>query len=200
MQAWDQWQPRIQNGNKAVLTTFGLGAVQGAPEAQGVSGSLTATFWELIRVPFLHAELIWGIVPLYFGWVVNELTSSKANFSTAVQTGFVLLWAGAQWVWQSTTSGGPKVAAGVWIPVNWGVTGVVLILGALALWSGLRRRYPKGMRFLGHTRFAGYFMIAVFPVQAGHLAWSWQRVAAIVVFALPVWMLVHLALWPLRRR
>jgi hypothetical protein len=43
-------------------------------------------------------------------------------------------------------------------------------------------------------------MIAVFPIQAGHLAWSWPRVAAIVVFALPVWMLVHLVLWPLRRK
>lgn len=180
-----------------LFNTFGLGAKERCPEAEQVTGSLTGTFWELIRVPFLHTDLVWGIVPLYFGWVVSELTSSKANFSTAIQTGFALLWAGAQWVWQSSS---PKVAEGGWIPVNWGVTGVVLLLGALALWSGLRRKYPKGMRFLGHTRFAGYFMIAVFPVQAGHLAWSWQRVAAIVVFALPVWMLVNFALWPLRRK
>ena len=185
---------------RCLLATFGLGARTRCPEADRVTGSLTGTFWELIRVPFLHADLIWGVVPLYFGWVVSELTSSKASFSTAIQTGFALLWAGAQWVWQSTLARGPKVAEGGWIPVNWGVTAVVLLLGALALWSGLRRKYPQGMRFLGQSRFAGYFMIAVFPIQAGHLAWSWPRVAAIVVFALPVWMLVHLVLWPLRRK
>jgi len=92
----------------------------------------------------------------------------------------------------------PEQAA--FLPVNMGVTAVVLILGALALGSGLRRRYPRGMRFLGHSRFAGYFMIALFPVQSGYLNWTWQRVAAIVVFAIPVWLLVHLSVMPWRRK
>ena len=58
-----------------------------------------ATFCQLITTPFEHAALIWGIVPLYFGLLLNELTSSKANYRTALQTGFSLLWAGAQWLW-----------------------------------------------------------------------------------------------------
>ena len=62
---------------------------------------LWSTFAELIRTPFHHEELVWGIVPLYFSWVVNELTSAKATFNTAIQTGFALLWAGAHWAWQS---------------------------------------------------------------------------------------------------
>lgn len=191
----------VGTAREDVLASFGLGASTRRPEAKGVSGLLTEAFWELIQVPFRHADLIWGVVPLYFGWVVSELNSSKANYSTAIQTGFALLWSGAQWVWQSSLSnGGVKVAAGGWFPVNWGVTVVVVLLGALALWSGLRRQYPRGMRFLGQSRFAGYFMIAVFPIQAGHLAWSWPRAAAIVVFALPIWMLVNLVLWPLRRK
>ena len=60
-----------------------------------------AIFWELIRTPFQYTDLIWGIVPLYFGWLVNELTSSKASFKTAIQTGFSFLWAGAHWTYQS---------------------------------------------------------------------------------------------------
>jgi hypothetical protein len=54
-------------------------------------------FVQLVRVPFENAELIWGIVPLYFGWLLNELTSSKASYQTAVQTGFSFVWAGANW-------------------------------------------------------------------------------------------------------
>ena len=30
-----------------------------------------STFAELIRTPFEHAALIWGIVPLYFGLLLN---------------------------------------------------------------------------------------------------------------------------------
>ncbi len=169
-------------------------------EYPGVSANLASTFWELVRLPFQHSELIWGIVPLYFGWVVNELTSPKASFSTAVQTGFALLWAGAQWVVQTL----PRITRNGVLPapslLNMGVTLVVLCLGILALWSGLRRRYPRGMSFLGHTRFAGYFMIALFPVQSGYLGWTLERVLAIVVFAVPIWLMVHLALLPLRRQ
>jgi len=143
---------------------------------------------------------VWGIVPLYFGWIVNELTASKATFSTSIQTGFALLWAGTQWVWQAVHSGTHRPEQTSFLPVNLGVTAVVLILGALALGSGLRRRYPRGMRFLGHSRFAGYFMIALFPVQSGYLTWTWQRLAAIAVFAIPVWLLLHFSVMPLRKK
>lgn len=163
-------------------------------------GSLASTFWKLIRVPFEHADLIWGIVPLYFGWAVNELTSPRATYGTAVQTGFAFLWAGAQWIWQALPASASPAKTATFSSVSFGVTLGVLILGGMAFWSGLRRRYPKGMSFLGHTRFAGYFMIALFPMQSGHLAWNRDRVAAILVFAVPVWLAVHLVLLPLRRR
>ena len=44
-------------------------------------------FTELIRTPFQHLELVWGIVPLYFGLFLSEMTSSKASYRTAIQTG-----------------------------------------------------------------------------------------------------------------
>jgi len=127
------------------------------------------TYWisfaELIRTPFLHMELVWGIVPLYFGLLLNELTSSKANFRTAIQTGFSFLWASAQWLYpyfKAHALGGPRLELGAMLPVNLFVTFFVLVLGAVALISGLRRKYPAYGAFLGHTRFANYFMIAIF--------------------------------------
>jgi hypothetical protein len=36
-------------------------------------------FANLIATPFEHASLIWGIVPLYFGLLLNELTADKAS-------------------------------------------------------------------------------------------------------------------------
>src|SRR4051812_19442681 len=63
-----------------------------------------AHYWQvfllILKTPFLHTDLIWGIVPLYFGWLLNEMTSSKASFRTAVQTGFTFVWAAAQWLFQ----------------------------------------------------------------------------------------------------
>ena len=161
-----------------------------------------AIFWELIRTPFHYTELIWGIVPLYFGWLVNEVTSSKASFKTAIQTGFSFLWAGAHWSYQSF---GPlrfaalKFNFSALMAVNVLVTILVLIIGAIALVSGLRHRYPRYGSFLGHTRFSNYFMIAIFPIQSQYLHWSWSRLLAIVLFAIPIWVVVQLGIKLIRR-
>ena len=165
--------------------------------------SAWTAFAELIRTPFQHIELIWGIVPLYFGLLLNEMTSVKANYRTAIQTGFSFLWAGIQWLYpyfQSNASALPRLDLGAMLPVNLCVTFVVLAFGVVALVSGLRRKYPKGCAFLGQTRFANYFMIAIFPIQARVLGWTWGRLLAITLFAIPVWLLLHFGLMPIRNR
>lgn len=160
-----------------------------------------ATFVELVATPFQHMELVWGIVPLYFGLLLNELTSAKANFRTALQTGFSFLWAAAQWLYPYFKSGGgAHLELDAMLPINLLVTFTVLGLGLGALVCGLRKRFPKYGRFLGHTRFANYFMIAIFPIQAHYLAWSGMRLIAIVGFAVPVWLVLHFGLMPVRGR
>src|SRR6266496_823496 len=120
-----------------------------------------AAFAELIRTPFQHLELVWGIVPLYFGLLLNELTSAKASFRTAIQTGFSFLWAGAQWLYpyfKAHGLDGPHLELRAMLPIKMVVTFLVLALGVTALFCGVRKRFPKYGRFLGHTRFANYFM------------------------------------------
>ena len=159
-------------------------------------------FAELILTPFRHISLVWGIVPLYFALLLNELTSTKANFRTAIQTGFSFLWAAAQWLYAYWQTHEPGVRhEWTWsLPINLFVTFVVLALGVVALFSGLRRHYPKYGSFLGHTRFANYFMITIFPIQSHKLAWSWDRLLAIAFFAVPFWLLLHFGLMPFRGR
>jgi len=43
-------------------------------------------------------------------------------------------------------------------------------------------------------------MIAIFPIQARYLEWTEARLIAIVIFAIPVWLLLHFGLMPLRNR
>jgi hypothetical protein len=162
-----------------------------------------SAFTELIVVPFKHVALVWGIVPLYFGLLLNELTSDKANFRTAIQTGFSFLWAGAQWLWPyfvPHAAHGRYLELNAMLPVNLLVTFLVLALGVIGLVSGLRKKYPKHLRFIGHTRFGNYFMITIFPIQAHYLPWTWDRFLAIVVFAVPIWLLLHFGLMPVRNR
>ena len=100
-----------------------------------------STFLELLAEPFRHEALIWGIVPLYFALLLNEMTSNKANYRTAVQTGFSFLWAGAQWLYpyfKPHDPNGPRLDLGAMLPVNLAVTAVVVVLGFVALFSGLR--------------------------------------------------------------
>jgi len=158
--------------------------------------------WEIIRTPFEHAALIWGIVPLYFGLLLNELTSAKASYRTALQTGFSFIWASAQWIYpyfKPHGPSGPRIEFNAMTPVNLCLTFLVLAFGVLALFSGIRRKYPKYCSFLGYTRFSNYFMIAIFPMQAQALTWTWERLLVIGIFALPVWLVLHFGLRPLRK-
>jgi hypothetical protein len=157
----------------------------------------------LIATPFRHTDLIWGIMPLYFGLLLNELTSDKSTFRTATQTGFSFLWAGAQWLWPYFKTRGldiPQIELNAMLPVNLLVTFLIITFGVIALVSGLRKKFPKHLRFIGHTRFANYFMITIFPIQAHYLTWTWERLAAIVLFAVPIWLLLHFGLMPVRGR
>jgi hypothetical protein len=162
------------------------------------------TFADLIAVSFRHAPLIWGIVPLYFALLLNEITSSKASFRTAVQTGFSFVWAAVQWLYpyfqSHSVTQRPTIHLNATLPVNLFVTFLVLGIGIVALISGIRRKYPKYCAFLGYTRFSNYFMIAIYPMQAHYLAWTWERVAAVAIFALPIWVLLHFGLMPLRNQ
>lgn len=160
-----------------------------------------SVFADLFSVPFQHSELIWGIVPLYFGWLLNELTSGKASFRTAIQTGFSFAWAGAHWsyLYFFRSARAPKITVDVLLAVNVAVTVLILVMGMIALVSGIRRRYPPGCKFLGHARFANYFMIAIFPIQSSYREWSWDRLAAICIFAIPIWILLHFGLKPFRK-
>jgi hypothetical protein len=83
--------------------------------------------------------------------------------------------------------------------VNIAVTLAVAVIGLVALWVGIRRRYPRGLSLLGHARFGNYLMIAIFPMQSAYLPWSWDRVAAILIFAVPLWLAVDLAFAPVRK-
>ncbi len=160
------------------------------------------TFIELIGTPFQNAQLIWGIVPLYFALLLNEMTSERANFRTAIQSGFSFIWAGAQWLYpyfQPHGPGGPHLELNAMLPVNLLVTFLVLALGVVAIVSGFRRRFPKYTAFLGNMRFANYFMISIFPMQTHYLTWSWDRLIVIALFAVPIWLALHFGLMPIRK-
>ena len=166
-----------------------------------MSPHYASTFLELIAAPFRDVSMIWGIVPLYFALLLNELTSTKANFRTAIQTGFSFLWAGAQWLYpyfRAHAPGGPRLELNALLPVNLFVTSLVLVFGVIALVSGLRRHYPRYCSFLGYTRFSNYFMITIYPMQAHALPWTWERLVAVALFAVPIWLVLHFGLMPLR--
>src|SRR5271168_5155519 len=95
-------------------------------------------FVGLISTPFQHQMLVWGIVPLYFGLLLSELTADKATFRTSLQTGFSFLWAGAQWIWpcfHPQLSGKAELDLNSLPAVNIMVTLLVIAFGVVALIS-----------------------------------------------------------------
>jgi hypothetical protein len=162
-----------------------------------------SVFITMLATPFEHIRLVWGIVPLYFALLLNETNSTKANFRTALQTGFSFVWAGAQWLYPyfvPVSKGQQLIERNAMLPIKILVTFLVIGLGLVALICGLRKRFPKYGRFLGQTRFANYFMITLYPMQANALPWTWSRLFAIVIFAVPAWLVLHFGLMPFRNK
>jgi hypothetical protein len=105
-----------------------------------------SVFVTMLATPFEHLRRVWGIVPLYFGLLLNEMTSTKANFRTALQTGFSFLWAGAHWLYPyfvPAEKGDHFIEWNGMLPVEILVTFLVIALGLTALMSGLHKRFPK---------------------------------------------------------
>jgi len=43
-------------------------------------------------------------------------------------------------------------------------------------------------------------MITIFPIQARFMEWTWERLLVIGLFAVPIWLLLHFGLMPLRQQ
>jgi len=43
-------------------------------------------------------------------------------------------------------------------------------------------------------------MIAIYPSQSRDLKWTWEHLIAIVIFAVPIWLVLHFGLMPIRNR
>jgi hypothetical protein len=78
------------------------------------------------------------------------------------------------------------------------VTFLTLVLGAIALVSGIHKKYPKHLHFIGHMGFANYFKITIFPIQSHYLPWTGDRLLAIALFAIPIRLVLHFGLMPVR--
>jgi hypothetical protein len=158
--------------------------------------------WVLLETPFNSSTLIWGVVPLYFGWIMNELASDKRSFRTAIQSGCMFIWAGLHWSQiYFKKGGGLSLVFRDGLPtINVIITLLVLIIGITGFISGISKRYPKYCSLLGHARFTNYFMICIFAMQANYLAWTRDRLVAIIIFALPVWFILYFIFKPVRWR
>jgi hypothetical protein len=165
-------------------------AVELGGRAVPVEGYLTK-FVQLLVVPFDNLGRAWPILPVYTALILGEIYRSKISFGHAVGNGFVMLWAGATWARDLA-----RASAFAYVFSNkalaWVVAGAAIALGVFAILLGVRRKDKALCEMLGHTRFSCYFIIALYPMQAGLVSWSWTNLAAILIFALPCWGLIYL--------
>ena len=149
-------------------------------------------FVELIVVPFQHIGRVWyGILPVYTTLVLGEMYKSKVSFGHAVANGFVLVWVGLSWARHLSTA---SITSYLFSSkaLAWIVAATAVGLGIFSIVLGLRKKDKALAEILGHTRFSCYFIIMFYPMQAGLVKWSWQAMAAILIFAIPAWFLVYL--------
>jgi hypothetical protein len=151
-------------------------------------------FMELVVAPFQNLGRVWlGIIPLYVSLILGELYISKVTFGHAVRNGFVILWAAMSWaVHLAHASKFSYIFSSSTKIIAWIVTACCLAIGVFTVVLGVRKKDRELAAVLGHTRFSGYFLIMIYPMQAGLIRWDWQYVSAVLVLALPAWFLIYL--------
>lgn len=148
-------------------------------------------FMQLLVTPFDHLGSAWPILPVYTTLILGEIYKSKVSFGHAVCNGAVMSWAGLNWMHNLTTA--PKLSylfsskALAWI-----VAGAAIGIGVFAIILGIRKKDKAMCEVLGHTRFSCYFIITVYAMQTGLVPWSWENMAAILIFAIPCWFVIYL--------
>ena len=150
---------------------------------------------QLLVVPIQHLGKVWlGIGPLYISLFLGELYKSKINFSHAVGNGFVMLWAGLNWAMHLSNLGMFSYMGDVKdsTAIAWIVTAACIGVGIFTIVLGFRKKDRTLCEILGHTRFSGYFLILLYPMQVGLVRWNWPSLAAVLIFALPAWFLIYL--------
>ncbi|MGO9608183.1 MAG: hypothetical protein ACLPT4_00950 [Verrucomicrobiia bacterium] len=150
---------------------------------------------ELIVAPFRDFGAVWlGIVPLYVSLLIGELYKSKVSFGHAVGNGFVMLWAGVNWALHLSNLGFFAYLGDVKsrTAIAWLVAACAVGLGIFTIVLGLRKKDRTLCQVLGHTRFSGYFLITLYPMQVGLVRWNWLSLSAVLIFALPAWLFLYL--------
>ncbi|HTS16258.1 MAG TPA: hypothetical protein VMP11_01670 [Verrucomicrobiae bacterium] len=150
---------------------------------------------ELIVAPFRDFGAVWlGIVPLYVSLLLGELYKSKISFGQTVGNGFVMLWTGVNWTMHLSNLGFFAYLGDVRsrTAIAWLVAMCAAGLGIFTIVLGLRKKDRTLCQILGHTRFSGYFLIALYPMQVGLVTWNWPSLSAILIFALPAWLFIYL--------
>jgi hypothetical protein len=152
-----------------------------------------ARFVHLLVVPFDNLGRAWPILPVYTTLILGELYKGKISFGHAVVNGFAMLWAGASWT-RHLANANPLSYLFSSKALAWVVAASAIGLGVFAIILGIRKKDKALCEILGHTRFSCYFIITFYPMQAGfrETPWSWENLMAILIFALPCWLLIYL--------
>ncbi len=145
----------------------------------------------LLQVPFGNLNTVWGILPVYATLILGEVYDAKMNYGRAVVNGVMMILVGADWAWHLSRAGSwDYIFTEMKLP--WIVTASCLAVGAFTVILGIRRKDKKLATILGHTRFSAYFLITLYPMQARLIPWSESALVAILIFALPAWLLIYL--------
>jgi hypothetical protein len=150
---------------------------------------------QLIVAPFRDFGAVWtGLVPLYVSLLLGELYRSKVSFGHAVGNGFIMLWAGVNWALHLSNLGFFAYLGDVRnrTAIAWIVAACAVGIGIFTIVLGFRKKDRTLCQILGHTRFSGYFLITLYPMQVGLVRWNWPSLASILIFALPAWLLIYL--------
>jgi len=158
-------------------------------------GNAFVIWAKLIIFPFLHADLLWRMLPIYLnGILMGIYTRSKNDFyKGAIFGGVVSILAGIDWIRASVNG---DVAFSL---LNWVIAICFCVYGLFSAIVGLVKKRQFYFIF-GRRSIFTFFAISFYPIQTGFIYnVELNVIASIFIVALPAILIFELIVFFLRK-
>lgn len=150
-------------------------------------------WFQIFLYPFSNFSFLWRMIPIYFNGVFTTIYSPRPSNSSAVFSGFVALWAGADWI--RTYLSGELIAS----EFNWIIAITFCAYGFISLIVGVTKKESL-YKIFGRRSILTFFAISFYPIQTGKIyGLDSETILAILIVAVPMIILLEIFAFMVRK-
>ncbi len=147
----------------------------------------------IFALPFINPNLLWIVIPIWFGWLFAEFFQEKRGTSlgNAISNGIIPVYVSVDWIRFLTNSLSEDGVGFSWdFFFKFLICALVIFYGLYIIYHGIKGK--SSTRKLGRIRIISYLLLMFTPIIYGVAALSIRHFLLVVIFFPLFYYLVEL--------